>query len=411
MTTTSSGGALEGIRVLDLSRILAGPFCSMLLADLGAEVWKIEHPVGGDDARSWGPPFTKDGESAYFLSINRNKKSIAVNLKTKEGVAIVQELATYADVLLENFLPGKLDKMGLGYDTLSTINPRLIYGSLTGFGSHGPLSHKPGYDVMASAMSGLMGITGTPETPVKVGVAITDLSTGLYLHGAIMAALIARSRHGRGQKIDVSLLSSQVSLLANIGQNYLISGTDGRRWGTAHESIVPYQTFAAADGHLIAGALNDRQFQSLCSAMGDEGKRLQSNAGYKTNALRVENRVQLLEELSRIFATKSVGHWIKALEGVSVPCSPVNTLSQAFANPQVVYDGLIQKIQHPTAGQLQVTGPAVKYSDTPATIRTPPPLLGQHTRSILSEVLDMSDVDIDELYAKKVIGINARVQS
>eukprot|EP01116_Phalansterium_solitarium_P006138 TRINITY_DN18443_c0_g1_i1.p1 TRINITY_DN18443_c0_g1~~TRINITY_DN18443_c0_g1_i1.p1 ORF type:complete len:491 (-),score=130.88 TRINITY_DN18443_c0_g1_i1:329-1801(-) len=398
----ASVGALDGVRVLDLSRILAGPYCAMVLGDMGAEVLKVEHPTRGDDTRSWGPPFTASGgQSAYFVAVNRNKKSIAVDMKKKDGLEIVRRLAAQSDVVIENFVPGKADSLGFGYEALSALNPRLIYCSLTGFGPDGPYKDRLAYDVMASAMGGLMGITG-PENgePVKVGVAVTDITAGLFAHGAILAALYARERTGRGQKVDTSLLEAQVAVLANVGSNYLIGGLEARRLGTAHASIVPYQGFMAKDGHIMVGALNDGQFVRLCNVLG--APELAFDPRFVTNPQRVKHRGDLIPMLNEHFRKRNTSEWVELLESAQVPCGPVNSMAQVFSDPQVLHRKMVEEVDHPTAGRIKLAGIPVKFSGTPGSIRLPPPLLGQHTADVLRSLLGYSDADLVRLRAEGV---------
>ncbi|XP_014036101.2 succinate--hydroxymethylglutarate CoA-transferase isoform X2 [Salmo salar] len=323
---------LEGVKVLDLTRVLAGPFATMILGDLGAEIIKVERPGAGDDTRSWGPPFVGD-ESAYFLSVNRNKKSVAVNLKDPRGAKIILELAGMCDVLVENYLPGKLAQMGLGYDDVHKAAPRLVYCSISGYGQTGPLSQRPGYDSIASAVSGMMHITGPEDgDPVRPGVAMTDLATGLYAHGAIMAALLQCHRTGRGVHIDCNLLSTQVACLTHIAANYLNAGREARRWGTAHESIVPYQGFRTKDGYLVVAAGNDKQFVKVCKMLGLN--HLSDEPKYKSNTLRVQHRQELLHILSQRFLEEVTGEWLRRFEGTGVPCGPINNIQQVFSEPQ-----------------------------------------------------------------------------
>ncbi|KAG0202757.1 hypothetical protein BGX28_004800 [Mortierella sp. GBA30] len=413
-------GPLDGYRVLDLTRVLGtraftltadepGPYCTQLLGDLGAEVIKIENPKGGDDTRAWGPPFAKNidpsdtmHESAYFLGVNRNKKSITVNLRSEEGRKVIRDLVKKVDILVENYVPGKLDEMGLGYKDLSALNPRLIYTSITGYGQTGPYRTRPGYDVMIEAEAGLMYITGEENgTPVKVGVAVTDLTTGLYAHGAIMAAIIARYRTGRGQHIDCSLLDTQVVTLANIASSYLIAGQEATRMGTSHPSIVPYQVLPSKDSHIMIGAGNDGQFKILCSVLGLES--LCENPLYKTNKDRVRHRKELIAILTERLKSKNNEEWLKALEGRGIPFAPINNIAQTFEHPQVLARSMIQEIEHPKAGKIKLTGPAVKYSETKPSIRIPPPLLGQHTEETLRDVLEYDEQRIWELRDKKAI--------
>ncbi|KAK5897718.1 hypothetical protein CgunFtcFv8_015198 [Champsocephalus gunnari] len=323
---------LHGLRVLDLTRVLAGPFASMILGDLGAEVIKVERPGAGDDTRSWGPPFV-GSESAYFLSVNRNKKSICVDLKNPRGASVIRELAAVCDVLMENFLPGKLSSLGLGFDQLTRVNPRLVFCSISGYGQTGPLSQSPGYDSIASAVSGMMHITGPEDGgPVRPGVAMTDLATGLYAHGAIMAALLQRERTGRGAHIDCNLLSSQVSCLTHIAANFLNAGQEAKRWGTAHQSIVPYQGFSTRDGHIVVAAGNNTQFIRVCEVL--QLKELAEDPKYTTNTLRVQHRKELLHTLSHRLLQETTADWLTQFEGSGVPVGPINNIQEVFSNPQ-----------------------------------------------------------------------------
>ncbi|KAI8993266.1 CoA-transferase family III domain-containing protein [Pilobolus umbonatus] len=405
-------GPLEGIRVLDLTRVLAGPYCTMMLGDLGADVIKVENPKGGDDTRAWGPPFadnkdpedTKHGESAYFLCVNRNKKSITVDMKSLGGRQMLHDLVRECDVLVENYLPGKLDSMGLGYKEISKINPKLIYASITGYGQTGPYANRPGYDVIIEAEAGLMHITGEPEgTPVKVGVAITDLTTGLYTHSAILAALIQRGSTGRGQHIDCSLLESQVASLANIASNYLIGGQEAKRMGTSHPSIVPYQVLPTKDSFVMIGTGNDGQFVKLCTRM--DLPHICNNPRYKTNADRVKHRKELIRILEDRLEEEDTSFWLEKLTGAGFPFAPINNIEQTFSHPQVIARGLIHEIEHERAGTIKMVGPPVKYSDSQTSIRLPPPLLGAHTKEVLSELLGYSEEKINKL--KKEGAINA----
>ncbi|XP_075941409.1 succinyl-CoA:glutarate CoA-transferase isoform X2 [Anarhichas minor] len=403
-TRAAQRGPLEGVRVLDLTRVLAGPFATMILGDLGAEVIKVERPGAGDDTRAWGPPFV-GAESAYFLSVNRNKKSISVDLKHPRGAGVTQELAGVCDVLVENYLPGKLHQMYLGYEQLSRLNPRLIYCSISGYGQTGPQSQSPGYDSIASAVSGMMHITG-PEggEPVRPGVAMTDLATGLYAHGAVMAALLQRHRTGRGAHIDCNLLSAQVSCLTHIAANYLNSGKEARRWGTAHESIVPYQGFTTKDGHLVVAAGNDKQFINVCNVL--HLKELTNKPEYKTNTLRVQHRKELLHTLSQRFLQEKTADWLRRFEGAGVPVGPINSIQEVFSDPQVKHNGLIQEMNHPTAGRITVPGPAVRFSSFAHDEPTPPPLIGQHTVQVLRHTLSYSDDVIKTLLDSKAVTQN-----
>ncbi|KAB0797462.1 hypothetical protein PPYR_15776 [Photinus pyralis] len=408
ITTTSTGVAdnvspLEGVRVLDLTRIVAGPYCTMILGDLGAEVIKIERLGTGDECRRWGPPFINDSpETCYFVAVNRNKKSVCVDMKSKNGREIIYELAKKSDVLVENFVPGGLDKLRLGYEDIRGIAPHLIYCSISGYGNVGPYRNKPGYDVIAASMGGLLHITGPEDgAPVKVGIAMTDIATGLYAHGAIMASLIKRSRTGLGQKIDCNLLSTQLSTLINIGSNYLNAEMEGKRWGTAHESIVPYETFPTKNGYLTIGAGSDQQYVDFCKRIGQPN--LATNPKFVTNKKRIENRKELLNLLYPVFLSKTNAEWMQIFEGSSSPCGPVNSLREAFDDPHVKAIGIVKELQHATAGHVKVVGPPVVYSTGGNYVRSPPPALGEHTREVLKGVLQFNDDYIDTLVSEKVI--------
>ena len=397
----ANNGPLAGIRVLDLTRVLAGPYCTMFLGDLGAEVVKVEQPGVGDDTRGWGPPFA-GGESAYFLCTNRNKKSLTVDLKSTDGIELVRRLAQKADVLIENFRPGAMDRLGLGEKALRAKNPRLIYASLSGFGADGPMADIPGYDLIVQAWGGLMSITGTEESgPLKVGVAIIDLVAGLMLGKSIVAALYAREKIGIGQKLDTSLLEAEVAALINAGSNYLIGGQIPGRWGNAHPTIVPYQSFQTADSFLVLGAASESIWKRLCPALGRA--ELADDPRFAKNADRVENRKELIAILARIFLTRSTGEWITALTKADVPCAPVQTIDQVFAAPQVLHRNMVVEVDHPTAGTVKLAGIPVKFSATPASVRLPPPLLGQHSEDVLSSWLGMSIDEIDQLKQKSVL--------
>jgi len=396
----ANNGPLSGIRVLDLTRVLAGPYCTMFLGDLGAEVVKVEQPGVGDDTRGWGPPFS-GGESAYFLCINRNKKSITVDFKSKEGVALIRQLSERADVLIENFRPGAMDRLGLGEKELRAANPKLIYASLSGFGADGPMSDVPGYDLIVQAWGGLMSITGMPDgEPTKVGVAIIDLVAGLMLGKAIAAALFAREKHGVGQKIDTSLLEAEVAALINAGSNYLIGGQVPGRWGNAHPTIVPYQSFQTADGFLVLGVASETIWRRFCPAIGRA--ELAADARFTKNANRVENRAGLIAILAELFRTRDTAIWLELLNDAEVPCAPVQTIDQVFNAPQVRHREMLVTVDHPTAGTVPMAGIPVKFSATPASVRLPPPLLGQHTEEVLASWLGMGDKEIAELKRKSV---------
>lgn len=396
-------GPLNGTRILDLTRIVAGPYCTMMLGDLGADVIKIERPETGDEARKWGPPYIGNtSETCYFASLNRNKKSICIDIKSKKGQEILYEMAQHCDVLVENYVPGKLDELKLGYDNFKEIAPRLIYCSITGYGSTGPYRNRAGYDLIAASMGGLLHITGSEDgEPVKVGVAVTDIATGLFAHGAIMAALIKRMKTGRGQKIDCDLLSIQVASLINIGSNYLNAGKEATRHGTAHESIVPYQTFRTKNGFFTVGAGSDALFRELCGRLNRPD--LPENAKFQTNKQRVENRKELIKLLEGIFQGKTNAEWSKIFEGSSCPNGPVNSLKDTFDDQHVKEIGLVKTMQHPVAGEFKVVGPPVVYSEKGNEVRLPPPTLGQHTDSVLKDILNYDEGKIQELRNEKVI--------
>ena len=394
-------GALHGIRVLDLTRVLAGPYCTMFLGDLGAEVVKVEQPGVGDDTRGWGPPFA-GGESAYFLCTNRNKKSLTVDFKSAGGIALVRQLAERADVLIENFRPGAMERLGLGDQLLREKNPRLVYASLSGFGADGPMADMPGYDLIVQAWGGLMSVTGSAESgPLKVGVAIIDLVAGLMLGKAIVAALYAREKIGVGQKLDTSLLEAEVAALINAGSNYLIGGQVPGRWGNAHPTIVPYQSFQTADSFLVLGAASETIWQRLCPAL--SRAELADDPRFAKNADRVENRTELIAMLSEIFKTRTTHDWIAALNTADVPCAPVQTIDQVFAAPQVLHRNMLVEVDHPTAGKVKLAGIPVKFSASPASVRLPPPLLGEHCAEVLSSWLGMSGEEIERLKRMSVL--------
>ena len=394
-------GPLHGIRVLDLTRVLAGPYCTMFLGDLGAEVVKVEQPGVGDDTRGWGPPFT-GGESAYFLCVNRNKKSVTIDLKSTEGVALLRRLAERADVLIENFRPGTMERLNLGEKDLRAANPRLIYASLSGFGADGPMSDAPGYDLIVQAWGGLMSITGPADgEPSKVGVAIIDLVAGLMLGKSIAAALFAREKLGVGQKIDTSLLEAEVACLINVGSNYLVEGNIPRRWGNAHPSIVPYQSFKTEDGYLVIGVASEGIWRRFCQAIGRA--EWADDSRFEKNSNRVENRSLLIGLLAEIFLSRSTDEWLKLLNSAEVPCAPVQTVDQVFEAPQVLHREMLVQVEHPTAGTVRMAGIPVKFSLTPASVRLPPPLLGQHNEEVLESWLEMNDKEISELKRKTVI--------
>ncbi|HEY5047441.1 MAG TPA: CaiB/BaiF CoA-transferase family protein [Rhizomicrobium sp.] len=403
-------GALSHIRVLDLSRVLAGPWATQILGDLGAEVIKIEKPGEGDETRAFGPPFLQNsdgtrGDAAYFLSTNRNKKSATIDFAKTEGAALIRRLSRRAHVVVENFRTGTLSRYGLGADALTAENPGLVYCSLTGFGHDGPYKDKAGYDYLVQGMGGLMSITGQPDgapgaEPMKVGVAVSDLFTGLYATIAILGALLHQSRTGEGQTIDMALFDCQAAALANQAINFLDGKTLPERLGNAHPNIVPYQVFPTADGHVILAIANDRQFRSFCGASGLE--RLAADPAFATNAARVHNREALIGVLKPVLATHTSGDWIAVLEQANVPCGPINRIDQVFSDPQAIARGLTISMQHPS-GAVDLVASPLRLSKTPPDYREPPPLLGQHTDEILRQALGLSSEEIAELRNKAII--------
>jgi crotonobetainyl-CoA:carnitine CoA-transferase CaiB-like acyl-CoA transferase len=404
--------ALGHIRVLDLSRVLAGPWCSQNLADLGADVIKIERPGLGDDTRAWGPPYAPDlegkptGEAAYYLSANRGKRSVTVDIASSEGQQLLRELVRHADVVIENFKVGHLKRYGLDYDSLKAIRPDLVYCSITGFGQDGPYAHRAGYDFLIQGMGGLMSVTGERDDlpgggPQKAGVALTDLMTGMYATVAVLAALTHRDRTGEGQHIDMSLLDTQVAMLANVGSNYLNSGKRPKRWGNAHANIVPYQTFACADGHIIVAAGNDGQYQKFVQAGGRPELALDER--FATNPLRVKNRDILVPLLAEMVRARGRDEWIALLEAQGVPCGPINNLDEVFENEQVRARGMQVDLPHPAAGKVKLVRSPMKMSALPSTSELAPPLLGQHTDEVLAEVLGKSREEIAALRERGVL--------
>jgi len=406
------GGPLEGIRVLDLSRILAGPWCGQLLADLGADVIKVERPGKGDDTRGWGPPFLKDrdgrdtSESAYYLCANRGKQSITLDIAKAEGQAIARELAQHADILLENYKVGDLKRYGLDYAAVSALNPRLVYCSITGFGQDGPMKDRAGYDFMVQGMGGLMSITGERDGlpgggPQKAGVAIADLMTGMYSSVAILAAIEERHRSGQGQYIDMALLDTQVAWLANQNSNYLIGGQIPERMGNAHPNVVPYQTFPTVDGDVILAVGNDGQFKRFCEAAGIAATG--ADPRFASNALRIANRDACIAAIAPAMKRKTTAEWIASLEPLGVPCGPIHRLNEVFENPQIRHRGLLVDVPHPLAGSVPLVANPIKYSRTPLDYSVPPPLLGEHTDTVLRDLLGKNDAEIAALKNAGVI--------
>lgn len=405
-------GCLSHLRILDLSRVLAGPWCAQLLADLGAEVIKVERPGSGDDTRGWGPPYLKDAEgrdtteAAYYLAANRGKRSITVNLAHPEGQRLVRELAARSDVLVENYKVGQLAKYGLDYATLAALNPRLVYCSITGFGQHGPYKDRAGYDFMIQGTGGFMSVTGERDDlpgggPQKAGVAITDLMTGMYATVAILAALAERSRSGQGRHIDMALLDTAVAMLANMNTNYLTTGQSPRRAGNAHPNVVPYQVFATADGHVIVAVGNDGQFAKFCAVAGRP--ELAADPRYATNAGRVRHRDTLVPVVEAIVRARTSAHWLQMLAAAGVPCGPINTIAQALADPQVLARGLRIERPHPAAGQVSLVASPIVVDGRRAAHPLPPPLLGEHTAEILARELGLSAGEIESLRAAQAI--------
>ncbi|MET1535983.1 CaiB/BaiF CoA transferase family protein [Burkholderia sola] len=405
-------GALSHIRVLDLTRVLAGPWCAQTLADFGADVIKVERPGAGDDTRHWGPPYLKDAdgadtaEAAYYLAANRNKRSVTVDIATPEGQQIVRELAAQSDVVLENYKVGQLKKYGLDYDSLRAVKPDLVYCSVTGFGQTGPYAHRAGYDFIVQGIGGFMSITGERDGepgggPQKAGVAIADLATGLYSTIAVLAALAHRDRTGEGQYIDMALLDVQVALLANMNTNFLASGKPPVRWGNAHPNIVPYQTFQTRDGWIIVAVGNDGQFRKFVEAGGQP--ELADDERFATNPSRVRHRDTLVPILAEMVKARDKADWIGALEAAGVPCGPINDLDEVFDNEQVVARGMQVSLPHPCGADVKLVRNPIRMSATPPDARTAPPLLGAQTEDVLRDMLGYDDVRIAALKAKQAI--------
>jgi formyl-CoA transferase len=409
---TTTARALGHLRVLDLTRVLAGPWCTQLLADLGADVIKIERPGSGDDTRGWGPPYLKDpqgrdtSEAAYYLAANRGKRSVTIDLSKPEGQRIVRELAKKSDVLVENYRVGQLAKYGLDYPSLAALNPKLIYCSITGFGQTGPYRERAGYDFIIQGMGGFMSITGERDDlpgggPQKAGVAVSDLMTGMYSAVAILAAVAHRDVTGCGQYLDLALFDVMVAMLANMNMNYLVTGQPPGRAGNAHQNIVPYQVFAAADGHVIIAVGNDGQYAKFCEVAGCP--ELATDPRFAKNADRVRNRALLVPMLERIVRARPVAFWTEQLEAAGVPCGPINSIAQALADPQIVSRGLRIDLPHPLAGRVPLVGNPIRMSATPPAYDRPPPLLGEHTDEVLRELAGCSEQEIDGLRHAGVI--------
>ncbi len=405
-------GALSHIRVLDLTRILAGPWCTQTLADLGADVIKIERPGQGDDTRQWGPPYARDAhgqdttEAAYYLAVNRNKRSVTLDIATAEGQDLVRRLVAQCDVLVENFKVGDMQRYGLDHESLRREHPGLIYCSITGFGQTGPYAPRAGYDFIVQGMGGFMSVTGERDgqpgaSPQKAGVAIADLFTGAHATIAILAALNHKERTGEGQHLDICLLDTQVAMMANMATNYLATGKPPTRWGNAHPNIVPYQVFKVADGWVIVACGNDSQFRKLTQVAGQP--ELADDPRFATNPARVRHRDQLVPLLEVLMQQRPRDEWIRLLEAVGVPCGPINDMADVFRDPQVLARDMRQELPHPTAGQVSVPGSALKLSATPVTYRSAPPLLGQHTQEVLQSLAALSVDELDALKNRQII--------
>jgi formyl-CoA transferase len=403
---------LQGIRVLDLTRVLAGPWATQNLADLGAEVIKVERPGQGDDTRRWGPPFLRDREgretsdAAYYLACNRGKKSVTLDIAKPEGRALARRLALESDVLVENFKVGDLARYGLDYDTLARDHPRIVYCSITGFGQDGPYRDRPGYDFMIQGLGGLMSVTGERDDlpgggPQKVGVAVADLFTGMYATSAILASLLEREKTGRGQRVDMALLDVQVAMLANLGASYFVSGVAPKRMGNAHQNIVPYHVFKASDEFLIVAVGNDTQFASFCGVIGEPG--WPKDPRFATNPERVRHRDLLVGLIGERLARRPAREWLALLEPAGVPCGPINDLAQVFADPQVRHRRMEVRAPHPAAGEVRMVANPMKLSRTPITYEAGPPRLGEHTDQVLREVLGLEGAEIQRLREERVI--------
>ena len=391
---------LEGIKVLDLSRALAGPYCSMMLADMGAEVIKLEMPGRGDDSRAWGPPF-KEGESAYFMSVNRNKKSMTLNLKKEKAIEIIHKLIRQSDVILENFRPGTMERLKLSYNEVKEIKPNIICCSISGFGQDGPYRLLPGMDQVLQGMGGLMSITGEPNgPPIKVGVAVADIAGGMFAAYGIMVALYYKEKTGKGQKIDNSLLDNQIAWLTYRAGSFFMSGDIPKPLGSGHPVIVPYQAFKAKDSYFNIAVGNDQLWEKFCKAIGLE--EIMNDPRYSTNSKRVENREELIKIIDDLICTKEAEEWLEILTDAGIPCGPIYTMDKLFNDPQVLHRKMVQTLNHSTAGTIKVTGVPIKLSETPGEILTAPPVLGQHTNNILIE-LGYGENEIKELYQEKVI--------
>jgi crotonobetainyl-CoA:carnitine CoA-transferase CaiB-like acyl-CoA transferase len=404
-----SASALSGVRVLDLSRILAGPWASQIFGDLGAEVIKVENPEGGDDTRRWGPPFLHDNDgaatdAAYYLAANRNKKSVAIDFSNQDGADIVRRLAATSQIFIENYKVGGLKKYGLDYETIRQINPAIVYCSITGFGQSGPYAQRPGYDFMIQAMGGMMSVTGQPDgkpggEPMRAGVAVVDLFSGMYAATAMLAALRHAERTGEGQQLDVALLDCEIALLANQASNYLVTGVAPGRIGNAHPNIAPYQVFAVADGHIVVAVGNDGQFKAFVATLGAPA--LAADPDFATNGMRVTNRDRLTATLAPLLAERTAADWLTAFSFANVPAGPINTIKETFDDPHTVERDLTASLTRDDAGRASITRHPVKFSATPAELSLAPPKLGEHTKEVLSTMF--IEKELDDLFAKKVV--------
>ncbi|MGX9934184.1 CaiB/BaiF CoA transferase family protein [Advenella kashmirensis] len=407
--------SLSGLRVLDLSRVLAGPWCAQTLADLGADVIKVERPGSGDDTRAWGPPWREmssgqDRDSAYFLSANRNKKSVAIDISSKEGAELVRKLAARSDVLVENFKVGALQRYGLSYEDLKQINPALVYCSITGFGQQGPYANRAGYDFLIQGMGGLMSITGTPDGkpgagPQKVGVALTDILTGMYAATGILAAVMESRATGQGQHIDVSLLDVQIASLANQAMNYLVGGQAPQRLGNAHPNIVPYQDFRTLDGYIILAIGNDAQFKRFCQVV--DRPEWADDARYVTNSARIQHRTALIDAIANVICDQTTAYWIAVMEAAGVPCGPINTIEDVFADPHVAQRQARFTISSKNRGDVPSVANPLKFSESPIEYRLAPPALGQDSYQVLFDELGMKPDDIEDLVHRKIVACAA----
>jgi crotonobetainyl-CoA:carnitine CoA-transferase CaiB-like acyl-CoA transferase len=393
---------LSGRRVLDLTRVLAGPWCTMVLADLGADVIKIEHPNGGDDTRHWGPPYV-GGEAAYYLCANRNKRSVTVDLATPDGQQIVRDLAVGADIMVENYKLGGLTKYGLDYDAIAALNPGIVYCSISGYGRNSPIAARPGYDYVIQAEAGLMDVTGEVDgEPMKAGVAVADLFTGMAATQAILAALIARDRDGIGQHVDMALFDCQLSMMANVGSSFLANGEKPRRFGNGHATVVPYQVFKTADGSVVIAVGNDRQFALLCNAVLKRPD-IAADARYVKNSSRVANRDSLISMLRVLISAMPTAHWLQGMRANGIPCAEVRSVGEALFSEEAVARDMVQQALHPTAGSISMIGSPLKLSGTPVVSPVAPPLLGQHTVEVLTELLRYEPERIERLRRAAVI--------